>query len=174
MPVIPTPAPSTGLGSTPARLVRADGSTVITASSGAALISAAPMQDPPVVVAEDIYQDRVPDGTSYPPIERVLKFNGGQVIPTSQWNACFPAATVGSVTPATGPAAGGTAVTVAGTSFTPDTTLTFGGVAATSVVVVSPDLLTCVTPAHADGAVSVVVTTDSGATTATGLYTYVG
>ena len=157
-----------------ARLVRADGTTTITASSGAALISAAPNQDPPVVVAENIYEDRVPDGTAYPPIERVKKFYAGQVIPTSQWNACFPAGTVGAVSPATGPAAGGTAVTITGSNFSPDSTVTFGGVAATSVMVVSPAEITCVTPAHADGVVNVAVTTDAGVVTATGAFTYSG
>lgn len=169
------PTASSGLASTPARLVRADGTTTITKSSGAALISAAPNQDPPVVVSEDIFIDSVPDGTDYTdggPIQRQLKFRQGQIILTSQWNACFPNAKFGGISPATGVAAGGTHVTITGTGFTPDTTVTIGGSAATSIVVLSPTQLTCITPAHAAGAVNVVVTTDAGAVTATGAFTY--
>lgn len=171
-----TPMPPTGLTtqSVHARLVAADGQTTITATSGAALISAAPNQDPPVVVSENIYEDRVPDGTEYPPNERILKFYAGQIIPTSQWTACFPAGTVTAISPATGPAAGGTPVQITGMNFTPDTTVTIGGDAVADLVVVSPELITCNTPAHADGVVNVVVTTDSGAVTATGAFTYAG
>jgi hypothetical protein len=168
------PSATSGLSSVPARLIRADQVTVITASSGAALVSPAADQDPPLVVAEDIYQDRVPNGTAYPPLERILLFNAGQIIPTSIWEAAFPAAVVGAVSPATGPGAGGTAVTISGSNFTPDSTVSFGGVSATSVVVVSPTQITCVTPVHADGAVAVAVTTDSGIVSEAGAYTYAG
>ncbi|MFJ1270248.1 IPT/TIG domain-containing protein, partial [Legionella lytica] len=48
-----------------------------------------------------------------------------------------PAApTLVSISPNSGSMAGGTAVTVSGTNFTPTTTLTIGGLAATSVTVV--------------------------------------
>lgn len=78
-----------------------------------------------------------------------------------------------SVTADTGPAAGGTAVTVAGTGFTNATSVKFGGVAATSVVIVSDISITCVTPAHAAGAVDVVVDAGTlGSGTAAGGFTY--
>lgn len=77
------------------------------------------------------------------------------------------------VTAATGPAAGGTLVTLTGSWFAGATGVTFGGVAATSVVVVNRNKITCITPAHAAGAVSVVVTTPSGANGANALFTYV-
>lgn len=77
-----------------------------------------------------------------------------------------------TVAPATGVAAGGTAVTLTGTGFTEANGVTFGGVAATSVVVVSATSITCVAPAHAVGAVDVVVLDPTGNGTKTGGFTY--
>jgi len=68
------------------------------------------------------------------------------------------APTVSSVTPNSGPVGGGTAVTIAGTNFVSGATVTFGGTAATGVVVVSATQITATTPAHAAGAVTVTVT----------------
>src|SRR5712692_6340485 len=67
-------------------------------------------------------------------------------------------ATVSSVSPNSGSTAGGTAVTITGTNFAAGATVTFGGTAATSVVVVSGTQITATTPAHAAGAVTVTVT----------------
>jgi len=50
--------------------------------------------------------------------------------------------------------------------------VTFGGVAGTSVQVISPTLLTVVAPVHAVGVVDVVVTVGTAATTATPAFTY--
>ncbi|HYN22519.1 MAG TPA: M57 family metalloprotease, partial [Thermoanaerobaculia bacterium] len=77
--------------------------------------------------------------------------------------ACiFPAApigpTVAAVNPKSGPTAGGTPVTITGTNFLAGATVTFGGTAASSVVVASPTLITALTPAKATGTVAVVVT----------------
>ena len=84
-----------------------------------------------------------------------------------------PAPTVSSVAPVSGPAGGGTAVTVTGTGFLAGASVTFGGTAATNVVVVGPTSITAKTPSHATGAVNVVVTnTDGQSGTATGAYTY--
>lgn len=65
---------------------------------------------------------------------------------------------VGEVAPAVGPAGGGTPVTITGTGFMEGAKVTFGGVAATAVVVVGSTSLKAVTPAHATGAVDVEVT----------------
>jgi len=80
--------------------------------------------------------------------------------------------TVTTVTPNTGVPGGSTAIALVGTNFTGATGVTFGGTAATSVVVVDDTHITCVTPAHAAGAVDVVVTTPAGSGTKTGGYTY--
>ena len=50
--------------------------------------------------------------------------------------------TVSSVSPNNGPTAGGTAVTITGTNFATGATVTFGGTAATSVVVVNSTTIT--------------------------------
>lgn len=153
-------------------LYRADGTTQLNASNVSEVYTAVEPTDPPVTINENLYEDRVPDGTVYPANERILKFYAGQVVPTSTVTDVFMPAVIGMVSPAVGPAAGGTTVTITGSGFTAGTTVSIGGDAATSVTVISPSRLTCVTPAHATGAVNVAVTNDSGATTATNVFTY--
>lgn len=82
------------------------------------------------------------------------------------------APTVTSMTPNTGTTAGGTAVTITGKDFIGATGVTFGGTAATSVVVVSDTSITCVTPAKTAGAKDVIVTTPAGSGTKTNGFTY--
>ena len=85
-----------------------------------------------------------------------------------------PTPTVSGVSPNTGPTAGGTSVTITGTNFQTGATVRVGGVAATSVNVASGTQITAVTPAHAAGAVDVVVTNpDTQAATLTNSFTYV-
>src|SRR5437016_13781897 len=86
------------------------------------------------------------------------------LIAVGAYAGCSPVV-VTSVTPNTGPTAGGTAVTIGGSGFLATTSVTFGGTAATSVVVVNNNTITAVTPAHAAGAVNVVVTNCSGSGT---------
>ena len=82
--------------------------------------------------------------------------------------------TVNQVSPTGGPTAGGQSVTITGTNFRSGATVTFGGTAATNVVVVDAFTITATTPAHAAGVVNVVVTnTDTQSGTGTGAYTYV-
>ena len=83
-----------------------------------------------------------------------------------------PPPTVTGITPAAGPLAGGTAVTITGTNFTGATSVTIGGAAATGVVVVNGTTITAVTPAGTAGAQNVAVTTPGGTGTGTGLFTY--
>ncbi|MEJ2009150.1 MAG: IPT/TIG domain-containing protein [Acidobacteriota bacterium] len=81
--------------------------------------------------------------------------------------------TVSGVSPSSGPIAGGTAVTVAGTNFVSGATISFGGTAATGVSFVSSTQLRATTPAHAAGAVSVAVTNpDGGSATVADAFTY--
>ncbi len=68
-----------------------------------------------------------------------------------------PAPTLTGVSPAAGTAAGGTEVTITGTGFQAGTTLSLGGTPATGVTVVNGTSITAITPAHAAGAVTVVV-----------------
>jgi len=65
--------------------------------------------------------------------------------------------TVAAITPAQGSLAGGTSITISGTNLSGVTSVMIGGVAATAVVVVSPDTLSAVTPPGTYGAKDVVV-----------------
>jgi large repetitive protein len=73
-----------------------------------------------------------------------------------------PPPIIGSVAPASGPARGGTPITVTGSDFQPGATLTLGNVEARDVVVVSSSTLRAITVPHAPGAVSVSVTNRDG------------
>jgi hypothetical protein len=84
-----------------------------------------------------------------------------------------PAPTLATVTANSGSASGGRGVTLTGTSLGGTTGVTFGGVAATSVNVVNSTTVTAVTPAHAVGAVDVVLTSPGGSATLTNGFTYV-
>ena len=75
------------------------------------------------------------------------------------------APTVTSVAPNSGPAAGGTNVTITGTGFTGATAVDFGANAATGVVVNSATSITATSPAGT-GTVDVTVTTPSGTSAA--------
>ncbi len=83
------------------------------------------------------------------------------------------APTVTVIAPISGTTAGGTPVTITGTNFTGATAVTIGGVAASPFTVVNSTTITTTTPAHAAGAVNVVVTTANGAGTGVGLFPYV-
>jgi hypothetical protein len=65
---------------------------------------------------------------------------------------------VTSISPVSGPIAGGTTVTIKGSGFVSGATVTIGGVAATGVVVTGSTSLTAVTGAHATGLADVTVT----------------
>jgi hypothetical protein len=80
--------------------------------------------------------------------------------------------TLTGVGPSSGTTSGGTGVTLTGTGLAGTTGITFAGVAATSVNVVNSTTVNAVTPAHAAGAVDVVITTPSGSATDTNGYTY--
>lgn len=104
---------------------------------------------------------------------------GGAAIDTP---ATLPSVTIGGVSlptitglsPASGPTAGGTTVTITGTGFTGATAVQFGGAPADSFSVVSDTSITATSPAGAAGSVSVRVTTPSGMndTSAADQFTY--
>jgi hypothetical protein len=68
-----------------------------------------------------------------------------------------PVISVTGIVPNSGPTTGNTPVTITGTCFTGATGVTFGGTAGTTFVVVDATHITVTTPAHATGAVNVVV-----------------
>ena len=73
-----------------------------------------------------------------------------------------PIAAVTGVSPAQGPEAGGTTVTITGFLFTGATGVSFGGTPAASFTVDSDTQITAVTPAHADGTFDVTVANADG------------
>ena len=70
-------------------------------------------------------------------------------------------AVVTAITPTLGPSAGGTTVTLTGTSFAAGATVQIGANAATGVTVVSATQITCTTAADSPGPVNVSVTNPS-------------
>jgi hypothetical protein len=100
----------------------------------------------------------------------------GAVVDVGVPASSVAAPAVTELSPVTGPAAGGTTVTINGTGFTGATKVSFGPDAATGVTVVSATQITAASPAHAAGQVNVKVTTPAGTSPAvTGdQYTYTG
>ena len=80
-----------------------------------------------------------------------------------------------SITPASGPTAGGTAVTIVGTDFVSGDSLavTIGGTAATGVTVVSTTTITAITPASSAGAKDVMIGNSTMNATGASAFTYV-
>lgn len=152
-------------------LVKADG-TALSKTPGGTVLESQPEADPKVKVLIDVYELTPYDHVDYPTQMTQLKFRAGQIISQKVWDAAFVAPTVASIAPATGPAAGGTSVTIKGTGFSVDATVKIGGTSATAVNVQNPTTLTCTAPAHEAGAVDVAVTTAGGTATKTGAFTY--
>jgi len=105
-------------------------------------------------------------------VDLVITTAGGAATGIAAYTYVAPVPTFTSITPASGFVTGGTSVIITGTGFTGATSVTFGGTAATSFTVDSPLQITATTPAHAAGAVNVVITTAGGTATGTGAYTY--
>lgn len=85
----------------------------------------------------------------------------GQPFATAQLYTPIP--DVRAITPATGPTAGGTRVTLSGFNFTEASRVRFGNTPAASVTVDSPRQITAVAPAGAAGRVNVTVENEGGA-----------
>ncbi len=73
-----------------------------------------------------------------------------------------PVPAITSISPTSGPVAGGTTVTINGSGFTGATVVVFGTVGATSFTVVSDTKITAVSPAEAAGEHNIQVTTSGG------------
>jgi hypothetical protein len=70
--------------------------------------------------------------------------------------------TVTGVSPASGPSAGGTAVTITGTNFTNVTSVLFGGTAATNFNVMNSTTIEAQVPQNVSGAIDVRVSNPAG------------
>src|SRR4029077_5016401 len=80
----------------------------------------------------------------------------------SVYGLLAPVPLLSTVSPTSGPTTGGTAVKLTGQNFASGATVTFGGAAATDVVVVTGTQITVKTPSHAQGSANVVVTNPGG------------
>ncbi|MFB7403380.1 IPT/TIG domain-containing protein [Streptomyces rubiginosohelvolus] len=139
-----------------------------------AAFPATAVPDPLKVITADVYEsvpygpgDGRPEGS-----RRHLRFQAGTILPTSAIDRLFAPATIASVTPATGPAAGGTTVTIKGTNLDGVSGVNFGSAAGTELKVISATELRVKTPAVAAGAVNVVVADDAGNVTKNGGFTF--
>jgi hypothetical protein len=122
---------------------------------------------------EILYEHFTPEGTTPLDNAKKLAFLPGRAYSLAEIDRHFPAAVISSITPATGPAAGGTTVTIKGQNFTGTTAVNFGGTPGTSLTIVSENELTVVTPAKTAGAHSVAVVGDDGTTTVADGFLYV-
>jgi hypothetical protein len=121
----------------------------------------------------DIAEDKVVTTAGSNSATATLEGSGPWVMQMATFSAGAVAApTVTSVSPNSGPATGGTAVTITGTNFASGATVTFGGTAATNVVVVNSKTITATTPAHATGAVTVTVTVNGQSGSLVNGFTY--
>ncbi|WP_455296992.1 autotransporter domain-containing protein [Brucella pituitosa] len=77
------------------------------------------------------------------------------------------------ISPGSGPTAGGTSFTISGNHLSGTTGVMVGGVAATSIAVVSNTQITAITPANAAGATDIAVTTPGGIATLAAAFTYI-
>ena len=154
-------------------LVKSD-VTPVGQEPGPSILEDVPEADPKVKVLETLYRlSSYDDHVEFPTQMKQLAFRSGAVISQSEWDKEFPAPTISSVSPATGPAAGGTAIVIKGTNFTPDTTVKVGGSNVTNLDVDNAGRINCKTPAGSAGAANVVVTVAGGATaTKSGGFTY--
>ena len=85
-----------------------------------------------------------------------------------------PVPIVTGVSPVAGPLAGGTLITITGTGFTTNSTVTVSGIAATGVAIPSTTQITAYTPGGVLGTGNVIVTSSGGGSfaTASGTFTY--
>ena len=118
-----------------------------------------------------------PAASSAGAVNVTVTYSNGQSASLANAFTFVSAPTLGlsAIAPASGPTAGGTAVTLIGTGFGSGASVTFGSTLASSVAVVSSSQITAVTPAASAGAVNVKVANSSGSSaTLAAAFTYQG
>jgi formylglycine-generating enzyme required for sulfatase activity len=147
--VVPTPAPTVSSVSPTSGSTLGGTAITITGTNltGASSVTVGGVAATSVVVVSSTSITAVtPAGTAGAKTIAVTTA-GGTASLTNGFTYVAPAPTVSSVSPTSGSTLGGTAITITGTNLTGASSVTVGGVAATSVVVVSSTSITAVTPA---------------------------
>ena len=124
-----------------------------------------------VVVSGTSITAKTPAGTAGPVTVTVTVSGQSGSLASGFTYVVTPSVT--SVAPNSGTTAGGTSVTITGTNFAAGATVTFGGTAATNVVVVSGTSITATTPAGSAGPVTVTVTVSGQSGSLASGFTYV-
>jgi hypothetical protein len=124
----------------------------------------------PTVIDDGSISVVVPAGAAGPVSVIVTTAGGIDWLPDSYTYIAAP--TVSIVSPTTGPTAGGTLVSLAGTGLSTTTQVTFDGTPA-NFSVISDTLVSANTPPGTAGAVDVVVTNPAGSATAVGGFSYI-
>jgi hypothetical protein len=99
---------------------------------------------------------------------------GGQSVSLASAFTYVAGPALTSVSPTSGPAGGGTVITLTGTGFAAGATVTVGGAAATSVQVLSATQVRATTPAGTAGARTVQVTVGGQSASLANAFTYAG
>lgn len=110
--------------------------------------------------------------TALDPLDHLLLMDTSLTPPDSSCDPVLMPPYITSVTPATGAAAGGTAVVITGSGFTTATSVTFGGTAGTSFVLNNDTTIHVTTAAHTAATVPVVVVRPSTNITKTNAFIY--
>jgi hypothetical protein len=119
-------------------------------------------RSPLVTLVNDTTLDVVAPAHAPGPVDVVLtSADGSSATLSAGFQYTRAAPTITAIAPASGTTAGGTLVAISGAGFTPTVTVTFGGTPATDVVTIA-GVVRARTPAHAEGAVDLVVTNDDG------------
>jgi len=124
-----------------------------------------------VVSAEEITA-KTPAGSAGPQ-KVVVNDASGPSSAGAEFTYVEPTPVVSAIEPSSGPTAGGTAVKIKGTGFLTGATVTFGGKAATEVMVKSEQEITAKTPAGLIGPREVIVSDSGGDSSGVPEYTYV-
>ncbi|MGX5773722.1 IPT/TIG domain-containing protein [Methylorubrum zatmanii] len=171
-----TAAPPTVTGLSPNTGTAAGGGVVTvtgTNFTGATAVKFGSASASFTIVSATSIQATVPAGT-VGTVDVIVTTPGGTSATgaADQFTYTAAAPTLSGLSPASGPAAGGTAVTLTGTDLTGATAVSFGGAPATSFSVGSSTAISAVAPAHAPGPVSIAVTTPGGTATLASGFTY--
>jgi IPT/TIG domain len=94
------------------------------------------------------------------------------VVPAGTFTFVPSPPTVSGISPASGPVAGGTLLTITGSGFTTAGTVSIGGITVSTFTVVDDTRITLVTPAHIEGDAAVTVTNPGGTSPAGPVFTY--